>query len=113
MEKDRKGTSDIMVFSFTKYSQLKSVENANHEYDYVFKILNKLLSEHGVDVPKIGIGGYIEDVASYIAFIIKAYQLNGAISSIEISDLDPDEFDPEIEPIKFPNDLGSDHANLN
>ena len=109
MEKNRLGGNDIMVFSFAKNSQFNSVEEAKHEYDYAFRILNKMLSEHKVDVPKIGIGGYIEDLASYIAFIIKTYHLHRAIASVEVSDFDPAEFDPDVEPIILSGEQDSDH----
>jgi hypothetical protein len=109
MEQNRTGAKDIMVFSFAKNSQFNSVDEVNHEYDYVFRILSRMLAAHEVDVPKIGIGGYVEDVASFISFIIKTYHFNTSLNNIDISDFDPDEFDPDIEPIILPGDQDSDH----
>ncbi len=109
MEQNRIGGNDIMVFSFAKNSQFNSVEEAKHEYDYVFRILNKMLSEQGVDVPKIALAGYIKDLACHIAFIIKTYHLHRAIASVEVSDFDPAEFDPDVEPIILSGEQDSDH----
>ena len=105
-------TDDIMVFSFKKDSQYNDRFKTEKEYEYVFTVLNRLLQEKGVNTPKIGIGGYIEDVAAYISFIIRSYQLYNSINSVEIADFDPAEFDPEAEPIKFSPDQGSDQAQL-
>jgi hypothetical protein len=108
METVKTGTNDIMVFSFAKHSQFKTLKGNMREYDYVHKILSSYLKDYQVDVPKIGFGGYIEDVSAFIAYILKTYQLNKIISGIEISDFDPDEFDPDIEPIILRHDFNSD-----
>jgi hypothetical protein len=108
METIKSNTSDIIVFSFAKQSQFKAELESSPEYDYVYKILKGYLREYQVDIPKIGFGGYIEDVAGFISYILKTYYLNRIITGIEISDFDPAEFDPDIEPIKLPADFDTD-----
>ncbi|MBM3454177.1 MAG: hypothetical protein FJX80_03400 [Bacteroidetes bacterium] len=103
-------TDDIMVFSFAKDSQFNHRFKTEKGYAYVYTVLNRLLQEHGVNTPKIGIGGYVEDVAAYISFIIHSYQLHHSINSVEVADFDPAEFDPE--PIKFSPDQGADQAQV-
>lgn len=104
---------DIIVFAFAPNSQhiFKNINTA--EFEYVFNVLSKLMNEHGVNLSKIGIGGFVEDVAAYISFIIRSYHLHNTINSVHISDFDPEEFDPEIEPIKFSHDQESDQSEQN
>ncbi len=108
METIKPNTSDIIVFSFAKHSQFKAELGSSPEYDYVYKILKGYLREYQVDIQKIGFGGYVEDVAGFISYILKTYHLNRIITGIEISDFDPAEFDPEVGPIILPEDLDSD-----
>jgi hypothetical protein len=113
METIKPDTSDIVVFSFAKYSQFKAELGGSPEYDYVYKILKGYLCEYQVGVSKIGFGGYIEDVAGFISYILKTYHINRIITGIEISDFDPAEFDPEVEPIILLEDLDSDQEEKN
>lgn len=100
--------SDIIVFSFVKDSQIRDVCHDVDAYEYVNRLLSKLIEEHGGGFQKIGIGGYVQDVAGYISFIIQSYHHHRLVTNLSISDFDPSEFDPESEPINIDED--PDHS---
>jgi len=102
--------SDIIVFSFVKDSQIKEVCNDVDAYEYVKGVLSKLIEDHGGGYQKIGIGGYVQDVAGYISIIIQSYHHHRLVTNLSISEYDTSEFDPELGPNTIEEDLDHDDS---
>jgi hypothetical protein len=91
-------TTDIMVFTFAKDSQINFIDENKDAYLFVYQILSRLLEEHNSEVSKIGLGGYLHDVSAYISYIIASYDSHRRFLNMEESTYDTSDFDPESEP---------------
>jgi hypothetical protein len=65
---------DIAVFTFSRGSQMNDNIQNTESYQFVQRILKNMMSRYGLDAPKIGLSGSIEDVSCFIAGLIE-YQL--------------------------------------
>jgi len=87
---------DIAVFSFSKDSQMRNNLLNRNLYNYVLDVLNNLMEKEGVKSDKIGIGGYITDIAFYISGMIEIYSNNKISLELDIDNFDATEFDPDF-----------------
>ena len=88
--------TDIAVFSFSKNSQMRDIPLNRISYKYVFDLLNKLMIEEGVKSDKIGLGGYVTDIAFFISGMIEIYSNNNISLELDIDNFDATEFDPDF-----------------
>ncbi len=89
---------DIAVFSFSKDSQMRNISPNRNSYNYVLDLLNKLMIEQGVKSDKIGLGGYLTDIAFYISGIIEIYSNHNINLELCSDDFNFTEFDPDFVP---------------
>ena len=89
---------DIAVFSFSKDSQMSNNSLNRISYNYVLDLLNKLMIEEGVKSDKIGLGGYVTDIAFYISGIIEIYSNHNINLELCSDDFNLTEFDPDFVP---------------
>ena len=89
---------DIAVFSFSKNSQIRNISPNRNSYNYVLDLLNKLMIEQGVKSDKIGLGGYVTDIAFYISGIIEIYSNHNINIELCSDDFNLTEFDPDFVP---------------
>ncbi len=89
---------DIAVFSFSKNSQIRNISPNRNSYNYVLDLLNKLMIEEGVISDKIGLGGYVTDIAFYISGIIEVYSNHNISIELCSDDFNLTEFDPDFVP---------------
>jgi hypothetical protein len=89
---------DIAVFSFSKDSQMRNNSINRISYNYVLDLLNKLMIKEGVKSDKIGLGGYVTDIAFYISGIIEIYSNNIIHLDLSNDDFNLSEFDPDFVP---------------
>lgn len=101
---ENNSTNDISVFTFSRGSQLNSKLMETESYGFVMGIINTLMKNNGVETPKVGFGGMKEDVCCFIAGVID-YQLMYNID-VEYFEGDTTEFDPDISPEQFDEELG-------
>lgn len=101
---ENNSTKDISVFTFARGSQLNSKLMESESYGFVMGIINTLMKKNGVETPKVGIGGTNEDVCCFIAGLID-YQLMRNID-VEYFEGDTTEFDPDVNPELYDNELG-------
>jgi len=64
-------SKDIAVFTLARGSQINGYLQSSESYQFVYKVLKNMMSKYGMDVPKVGIGGDIEDVSCFIAGLIE------------------------------------------
>lgn len=88
--------TDIAVFSFSKNSQMRDIPLNRISYKYVLDLLNKLMIEEGIKSDKIGLGGYITDIAFFISGMIEIYSNNNISLELDIDNFDATEFDPDF-----------------
>ena len=88
--------TDIAVFSFSKNSQMRDISLNRISYNYVLDLLNKLMIEEGVKSDKIGLGGYVTDIAFFISGMIEIYSNNNISLELDIDNFDSTEFDPDF-----------------
>jgi hypothetical protein len=89
---------DIAVFSFSKNSQIRNISSNRKSYNNVLDLLNKLMIEQGVKSDKIGLGGYVTDIAFYISGIIEIYSNHNINIELCSDDFNLTEFDPDFVP---------------
>ena len=87
---------DIAVFSFSKDSQMRNNLLNRNSYNYVLDVLNNLMEKEDVKSDKIGIGGYVTDIAFYISGMIEIYSNNNISLELDIDNFDSTEFDPDF-----------------
>ena len=87
---------DIAVFSFSKDSQMRNNLLNRNSYNYVLDVLNNLMEKEGVKSDKIGLGGYVTDIAFYISGMIEIYSNNNISLELDIDNFDATEFDPDF-----------------
>jgi hypothetical protein len=88
--------TDIAVFSFSKNSQMRDIPLNRISYKYVLDLLNKLMIEEGIKSDKIGLGGYVTDIAFFISGMIEIYSNNNISLELDIDNFDATEFDPDF-----------------
>ena len=88
--------TDIAVFSFSKNSQIRDIPLNRISYNYVLDLLNKMMIEEGVKSDKIGLGGYVTDIAFFISGMIEIYSNNNISLELDIDNFDSTEFDPDF-----------------
>jgi hypothetical protein len=88
--------TDIAVFSFSKNSQIRDITLNRISYNYVLDLLNKIMIEEGVKSDKIGLGGYVTDIAFFISGMIEIYSNNNISLELDIDNFDSTEFDPDF-----------------
>ncbi len=91
--------TDIAIFSFVKDSQKRDLNSKS--YNYVFDIFEKLMIREGVKSDKIGFGGYITDMAFYLAALIEVYNMADVHIEMDIDNYSPIDFDPDSVPNKI------------
>lgn len=100
--RNRKGVeikySEIAVFALSKGSQMNERIRKGKGYHYMLNIIETLMRDSNVVSGKVGISGYKEDVAAYLAALLEVY----FYKDIELYLMDDiNEFDPDILPNKF------------
>jgi len=80
--------TDIAVFSFSKNSQIRDIPLNRISYNYVLDLLNKIMIEEGVKSDKIGLGGYVTDIAFFISGMIEIYSNNNISLELDIDNFD-------------------------
>jgi hypothetical protein len=88
--------TDIAVFSFSKNSQIRDIPLNRISYNYVLDLLNKIMIEEGVKSDKIGLGGYVTDIAFFISGMIEIYSNNNISLELDTDNFDSTEFDPDF-----------------
>ena len=91
--------TDIAIFSFVKDSQKRDLNSKS--FNYVVDIFDKLMIREGVKSDKIGFGGYITDMAFYIAALIEVYNMQDGLIEMCIENISPIDFDPDSVPNKI------------
>jgi len=97
-KKKKLNQMDIAVFSFSKDSQMRNICPNRNSYNYVLDLLNKLMIEEGVKSDKIGLGGYVTDIAFYISGLIETYSNQNINIELCSDDFNLTEFDPDLVP---------------
>jgi hypothetical protein len=97
-------SKDIAVFTFAHRSQINGNIQNSESYHFVYRILKNMMTRHGLYVPKVGIGGSIEDVSCFIAGLIE-HQLIFNID-IEYYEGDTTEYDPDLNSEVYDDELG-------
>ena len=87
---------EIAVFALSKGSQLNKRKQKGQSYYYMLNIFETLMRQNNVVSGKVGISGYKEDVASYLAALLEMY----FHKDIELME-DIIEYDPDRLPNKF------------
>lgn len=101
---ENNSNKDIAVFTFSSGSQINGNIQDSESYHFVHRILKNMMTRQGLDVPKVGIGGSIEDVSCFIAGLIE-YQLIFNID-IEYFEGDTTEYDPDLNSEVYDDELG-------
>ena len=101
---ENNSNKDIAVFTFSRGSQMNyNIQNCE-SYQFVQRILKNMMSRYGLDVPKVGLSGSIEDVTCFIAGLIE-YQLLYNVN-VEYLEGDTTEFDPDTNPEVYDDEWG-------
>jgi hypothetical protein len=101
---ENNSTKDISVFTFARGSQLNPKIMESESYRFVMSIITTMMKKNGVDTPKVGFGGTKEDLSCFVAGLID-YQLMYNID-IEFEEGDTSEFDPDVSPELYDDELG-------
>jgi len=91
---ENNSSKDIAVFTFARESQIHSNILESESYQFVERVINSMMIQHGVDTPKVGISGTKEDVISFIAGLLE-YQLQYNIK-VEYFEGDTSEYDIDM-----------------
>lgn len=97
-------SKDIAVFTLARGSQINDYLQNSESYQFVYTVLKNMMSNYGMDVPKVGIGGDIEDVSCFIAGLIE-YQTIFEVK-VELIEGDTTEFDPDSNPEVYDDEWG-------
>ena len=89
---------EIAVFAFSKGSQMNERVHKGQSYFYMLKMIDTLMRTNNVVSRKVGISGYKEDVAAYLAALLEVYFYRDM--KIDLME-DINEYDPDIVPNKF------------
>ena len=89
---------EIAVFAFSKGSQMNERVHKGQSYFYMLKMIDTLMRTNNVVSRKVGISGYKEDVAAYLAALVEVYLYNEM--ELEMKE-DINEYDPDILPNNF------------
>lgn len=100
--RNRKGVEikypEIAVFAFSKGSQMNKKVHKGQSYFYMLKMIDTLMRTNNVVSRKVGISGYKEDVAAYLALLVEVYLYNEM--ELEMKE-DINEYDPDVLPNNF------------
>jgi hypothetical protein len=97
-------SKDIAVFTLARGSQINGYLQNSESYQFVHKVLKNMMTRYGLDVPKIGLSGSIDDVTCFIAGLIE-YQMIYNIN-VEYFEGDTTEFDPDLNSEVYDDELG-------
>jgi hypothetical protein len=97
-------SKDIAVFTFARGSQQQENILNSENYQFVYRILKNMMTRYGLDVPKIGLSGSIDDITCFIAGLIE-YQMIYNIN-VEYFEGDTTEFDPDLNSEVYDDELG-------
>lgn len=86
---------EIAVFALSKGSQMKDHIHKGKSYYYMLKMIDTLMLKNNVSSEKVGISGYKEDVAAYLATLLEVYFFKDM--EIDLMD-DIKEYDPDHMP---------------
>ncbi len=89
---------DIVVFSFEKIDNIGEKVNNLKNYQSVHTFLKTLLSKHGFKSDKIGLGGYISDMAFLLTSVINNKDLDTSLFELQTDESKKVEYDPDILP---------------
>lgn len=89
---------EIAVFALSKGSQMNERVQKGQSYFYMLKMIDTLMRTNNVFSRKVGISGYKEDVAAYLAALVEVYLYNEM--ELEMKE-DINEYDPDILPNNF------------
>lgn len=64
---------EIAVFALSKGSQMNERVQKGQSYNYMLNELETLMKKSNVARGKVGISGYKEDVATYLAALLEVY----------------------------------------
>ena len=101
---ENNSSKDIAVFTLARGSQINDYLQNSESYQFVYTVLKNMMSKYGMDVPKVGIGGDIEDVSCFIAGLIE-YQTIFEVK-VELIEGDTTEFDPDSNPEVYDDEWG-------
>jgi len=89
---------EIAVFALSKGSQMNDRVNRGQSYYYMLNLIETLMRKSNVVSGKVGISGYKEDVASYLAAVLEVYFYKDM--EIDLME-DINDYDPDIMPNNF------------
>ena len=89
---------EIAVFALSKGSQMKDRVHKGRSYYYMLNMIETLMRKSNVVSGKVGISGYKEDVAAYLAALLEVYFYKDM--EIDLME-DINEYDPDIVPNNF------------
>lgn len=89
---------EIAVFALSKGSQMNERVHKGQSYNYMLNMIETLMRTNNVVSRKVGISGYKEDVAAYLAALVEVYLYNEM--ELEMKE-DINEYDPDILPNNF------------
>ncbi len=89
---------EIAVFALSKGSQMNERLHKGQSYNYMLNMIETLMRKSNVVSGKIGISGYKEDVAAYLAALLEVYFYRDM--EIDLME-DINEYDPDIVSNKF------------
>lgn len=101
---ENNSNKEIAVFTFARGSQLNESIQNSESYQFVHRILKNMMTRYGLDVQKIGLSGSIEDMSVFIGGLIE-YQLIYNVN-VEYFEGDTSEFDPDLNPEVYDEELG-------
>ncbi len=101
---ENNSNKDIAVFTFSRGSQINGNIQDSESYHFVYRILKNMMTRYGLNVPKVGLSGSIEDMSAFIGGLIE-YQLIYNIN-VEYFDGDTIEFDPDLNSEVYDDELG-------
>ena len=89
---------EIAVFALSKGSQMNERLHKGQSYNYMLNMIETLMRKSNVVSGKIGISGYKEDVAAYLAALLEVYFYRDM--EVDLTE-DINKYDPDIVSNKF------------
>ena len=89
---------DIVVFSFEKINNIDDKVLNLKNYQSIHTFLKTLVSKHGLKSDKIGLGGYISDMAFLLTSVINNKELDTFLFELQTDESKKVEYDPDILP---------------
>lgn len=89
---------EIVVFAFEKIDKIDEKVLSLKNYQSVYTFLKTLVAKQGINTNKVGFGGYISDIAFYLACVIENKELDTSLFELQTDESKKVEYNPDILP---------------